>query len=210
MPFIICKKFRNRFTTHGDISEKRMGRPPHDGEGSPWETFFDRLQPFTDTFISQSEWCESCGHAMPFIISKKFINRFGSDCGVWEKRMGRAPHRMGRPWGGRKSTFAVLLETRQNSNTICGHMPRLSHLSLEGIGPVVIENEQKYAWGGLPIRMGRAPHAFFRYIFFNTLSIALKLSQMIVGICPQVLYHPQCWIKCEIKKLTWSKFFLYE
>ena len=34
-------------------------------------------------------------------------------------------------------------------------MPGVPHLSLEGIGPVVVENEPEYGWGGLPI-MGRS------------------------------------------------------
>jgi len=34
-------------------------------------------------------------------------------------------------------------------------MSGVPHLSLEGIGPVVVENEPEYAWGGLPI-MGRS------------------------------------------------------
>ena len=61
--------------------------------------------------------------------------------------------------GSQYLSFAVLIKTWLNSNTICEHMPGVSHLSLEGIGPVVMENEPKYAWGGLPImgrRMGRA------------------------------------------------------
>ena len=43
-------------------------------------------------------------------------------------------------------------------------MPGVPHLSLEGIGPVVVENEPKYAWGGLPImgdRMGRVKKSTF-------------------------------------------------
>ena len=61
--------------------------------------------------------------------------------------------------GSQYLSFAVLIKTWLNSNTICEHMPGVPHLSLEGISPVVMENEPKYAWGGLPImgrRMGRA------------------------------------------------------
>ncbi len=78
---------------------------------------------------------------------------------------------MGRPMGRvKKKTFAVLIKIPPNSNTICGHMLGVSHFDLEGIGPVVIENERKYAWGGLPMNVWLGLPMRFSDITFGVLN----------------------------------------
>jgi len=57
----------------------------------------------------------------------------------------KVPHSS--PWGTPKSTCAIRIRTRHKANTICGHMLGVYRKSLGRIGPVVRENEAKYAWG---------------------------------------------------------------
>ncbi len=114
------------------------------------------------SFSMESGWCESCEQYTRARICKKFGDRFKSREAALKIRMGRA-------WGehgeGKKLTFAVLIETPPNSNTICGHALGVSHFNLRGIGPVVMENERKNAWGGLsialPMRISGITLAFF-------------------------------------------------
>jgi len=49
--------------------------------------------------------------------------------------------------GGQKSTFAFRTRTPQQANTTCGHMLSTYCESLRVIGPVVVENDAKSAWG---------------------------------------------------------------
>jgi hypothetical protein len=72
-----------------------------------------------------------------------------------ENAWGNCPIAWGIRQGPHKSTSAVLMRSRSNSNTFCGHIWRVDCESLRPFGPAVREIDSINAWGNCP--MGHGP-----------------------------------------------------